>query len=570
MSRAAFEGRLPDTRARRGAAPRYEAPHINALQHSLGNRAVQRLLKGGVQRLDGAGFGLEPSAQDVQAAALRGIQTPASSLPFLERLEPFFPDHNLRDIEAHAGKEASTSAEDMDAKAFAIGKHVVFGQTPDLWTTAHEVTHILQQQEGVQLSGGVGQEGDRYEQQANRVADKVVAGIPVGAELAGGRASQAHAYGTASTHGAPVQRLRLGAVAYARTRDSAEQVVEYLRAVIAARLDRIQVYYNITKRELDKRLRALVWSHPHDNTDISAANFETVLRAYLDQYYGLNTATIAVRNTRREEGAVADIAVERRAGSKTPHAVFSENWNGAGAVNLEADALYTNGAQTLQLHHQVHALVMRILGAWPGNGSPFEYLIEQLLDYSGGERTSANNYGNLVSEQESIEFRFGGGPLTAHASGRRMLANMIQHIVKLRARASAEFDLNVRTARVRRRGADHRYQNVDIAVDWNQMLGHIYRHFHGLLTPGPLVAPTNYNQEGQTMHELLTILDAAYGVAWSPIIVMNNQLNLREISSQDPNWQNGARAGFNTAMGHLRRIMWEIHLMLYRLQQGQY
>lgn len=33
---------------------------------------------------------------------------------------------------------------------------------------------------------------------------------------------------------------------------------------------------------------------------------------------------------------------------------------------------------------------------------------------------------------------------------------------------------------------------------------------------------------------------------------------------------NDARSNVQTAMGHLRRFMWEIHLMLYRLIQGEY
>lgn len=59
-----------------------------------------------------------------------------------------------------------------------VGKwesHYVAGE-PTLRTAAREVAHVIQQQAGVQLSGGVGQVGDRYEQHADAVAEQVVQG----------------------------------------------------------------------------------------------------------------------------------------------------------------------------------------------------------------------------------------------------------------------------------------------------------------------------------------------------------------------------------------------------------
>ena len=56
------------------------------------------------------------------------------------------------------------------------GTRTAFKEQPDLWTAAHETTHVVQQRSGVSLLGGVGVENDRYEQQADAVADRVVAG----------------------------------------------------------------------------------------------------------------------------------------------------------------------------------------------------------------------------------------------------------------------------------------------------------------------------------------------------------------------------------------------------------
>ena len=53
---------------------------------------------------------------------------------------------------------------------------MAFSGTPSLHTAAHEAAHVVQQARGVQLDGGVGQVGDRYEANADAVADLVVRG----------------------------------------------------------------------------------------------------------------------------------------------------------------------------------------------------------------------------------------------------------------------------------------------------------------------------------------------------------------------------------------------------------
>jgi hypothetical protein len=52
----------------------------------------------------------------------------------------------------------------------------VFDKSPDLHTAAHEAAHVVQQAQGVNLYGGVGEAGDSYERHADAVADRVVAG----------------------------------------------------------------------------------------------------------------------------------------------------------------------------------------------------------------------------------------------------------------------------------------------------------------------------------------------------------------------------------------------------------
>jgi len=65
-------------------------------------------------------------------------------------------------------------------------------------------------------------------------------------------------------------------------------------------------------------------------------------------------------------------------------------------------------------------------------------------------------------------------------------------------------------------------------------------------------------------------MHAAYGNAWDPLIDIHPGSNLRRLAAANQ-WANApARGNVSTAMGHLRRFMWETQLMLHRLIQGQY
>ena len=78
---------------------------------------------------------------------------------------------------AHTGHGAAAACDAIGAEAYAMGNQVAFrSPSPDLHTATHEAVHTMQQAGSVQLLGGVGTAGDRYEQQADAVADAVVAG----------------------------------------------------------------------------------------------------------------------------------------------------------------------------------------------------------------------------------------------------------------------------------------------------------------------------------------------------------------------------------------------------------
>ena len=120
--------------------------------------------------------GKEQPADEAHRLAAQGISGAASPLPHLDPIQRSFGSHDVSGIKAHIGGTAARASQGMGAEAYATGDHVAFRATPDLHTAAHEAAHVMQQRQGVQLKGGVGQAGDRYERQADAVADAVVAG----------------------------------------------------------------------------------------------------------------------------------------------------------------------------------------------------------------------------------------------------------------------------------------------------------------------------------------------------------------------------------------------------------
>ena len=197
----------PPASAPQGTAPASEpvqrkaesnAPTTNA---PSGPRLTALDLFGRVQR---KAVSAEPDVAAVHASAQQGIATAASPLPHAETIQRAFGRHDISGIKAHTGAGAAASATAMGAKAYATGDHVVLGERADLHTVAHEAAHVIQQRGGVQLKGGVGQEGDAYERHADEVAEQVVQGKSAESLLdryAGGGPSAA-----GSAAGGPIQR----------------------------------------------------------------------------------------------------------------------------------------------------------------------------------------------------------------------------------------------------------------------------------------------------------------------------------------------------------------------------
>ncbi len=125
----------------------------------------------------GAGVHAGESRARIHANARHGTSGAGGTLPHAERIQASFGRHDVSHIVAHSDAAAAASAaRSIGASAFTIGRHVAFADEPSVHTAAHEAAHAIQQQHGVDMPGGVGRAGDRYEQHADAVADRVVAG----------------------------------------------------------------------------------------------------------------------------------------------------------------------------------------------------------------------------------------------------------------------------------------------------------------------------------------------------------------------------------------------------------
>ena len=103
----------------------------------------------------------------VHEAAAAGIASGGGAMPHASSIQRSFGGHDISGIQAHTGGAAAAASQAMGAEAYATGDHVAFGGAPDLHTAAHEAAHVVQQQHGVSLAGGVGQTGDAYEKHAD-------------------------------------------------------------------------------------------------------------------------------------------------------------------------------------------------------------------------------------------------------------------------------------------------------------------------------------------------------------------------------------------------------------------
>lgn len=126
----------------RRAAPAPEsgtAAHLLHLQRTLGNAAVARMVEGAQEETD------------VQRSTVHGVlNSPGAPLdaPLLDEMQTRM-NADFSDVRVHTDSVAQRSTEEIGARAYTSGNHVVLGSGgSDKHTLAHELTHVLQQRSG--------------------------------------------------------------------------------------------------------------------------------------------------------------------------------------------------------------------------------------------------------------------------------------------------------------------------------------------------------------------------------------------------------------------------------------
>jgi hypothetical protein len=153
-----------------------EACRKNKLQRRSENRSATS----SISNSETSVLEVPPMVHDV-------LRSPGQPLDSKTRafMEPRF-GHDFSHVRVHADAQAAKSAQSLHASAYTVGNDVVFaaGQYSPQTSSgrgllAHELTHTIQQQAGVDISGGIDQAGDTYERHADAVAKLVVEGESV-------------------------------------------------------------------------------------------------------------------------------------------------------------------------------------------------------------------------------------------------------------------------------------------------------------------------------------------------------------------------------------------------------
>jgi hypothetical protein len=159
------------------------ADRILFLQRTIGNQAVKRLIKGAnprsiiqPKRKANASGHIVNSASETHETVRRGLIGSAKPLPYLDMIQKSFGRYDVTGVKAYVGGQAKESNEQLGTFAYTTNNSIAFKQFPNRHTAAHESAHVVQQQAGVLLYGGVGQSGDYHEQNADAVAEAVVNG----------------------------------------------------------------------------------------------------------------------------------------------------------------------------------------------------------------------------------------------------------------------------------------------------------------------------------------------------------------------------------------------------------
>ena len=153
-----------------GISPVHYAGAISEANEGLGNRTFMQHVKGLERHRQ------HTDAHRVANNALRGSGRPLSHL---DAIQESFGHHDVTGMREVTGSSARQALTFLRAEGFTSNGCMAVGDTPDLFTQAHEAAHGVQQValgRDLRLKDGIGEAGDKYERHADAVAEKVLRG----------------------------------------------------------------------------------------------------------------------------------------------------------------------------------------------------------------------------------------------------------------------------------------------------------------------------------------------------------------------------------------------------------
>lgn len=270
--------------------------------------------------------------------ARAGVQGTGAQLPHLDRIQAAFGSYDVTAVRAHLGREPAQAAQAIGASAYTVGERVAFDGQPDLFTAAHEAAHVVQQRAGVQLSGGVGAAGDRYEQHADAVAARVVSGHSAEGllgQMAGGTDSAA----SAAQPAAAVQREE----SKAAKEKEAKHAAMAADAVAAINAGLAKVGDDLVKDSKDIKLVILneekfarAWQDYVDRSGTSGASTGGTLNGFVDPTHPNGKVGFVRERSDLDLGTLIHEAMHQRA-----HADFYPGKKAGPNVNEGTTELFT-------------------------------------------------------------------------------------------------------------------------------------------------------------------------------------------------------------------------------------
>lgn len=179
---------------------------INAGNSAIGNRSF-------LQFIDKLLWENRQRQTEKKSIAAKGLRGPGRPMTHLDTIQQAFGHHDISGMREYTGRESRKALDVLGAEGYSSNGRMALRGAPDLYSQAHEAAHGVQQaalEGSMQLKRGIGEAGDKYERNADAVADAVVRGESAETLLDRVTGGPTEVNAAATTGNAPVQMMRGG------------------------------------------------------------------------------------------------------------------------------------------------------------------------------------------------------------------------------------------------------------------------------------------------------------------------------------------------------------------------